>query len=87
MAPGYVAILTVELHFPEAASAWERVLVPGGALALAWDATRLPREQLSDALEDHCGLEVREDGPYASFEHRVDRVIKKRDVLVAVRPS
>ena len=76
---------SAEALVAEAAPAWERVLVPGGALALAWDATRLPRERLRAALVDHCGLEVRDDGPYASFEHRVDRVIKQRDVLVAVK--
>jgi hypothetical protein len=71
----------------EAAAAWERSLVPGGAAALAWDATRLSRAQLSSAIGDSCGLVVRDDGPYAELEHRVDRVIKRRDVLVAVKPA
>jgi hypothetical protein len=71
----------------EAAEAWESVLLPGGAIALAWDATRLPRVRLRSALERSSSLEPREDGPYAALEHRVDRVIKRRDVLVAVRPS
>ena len=34
----------------------------------------------------NSGLTVRDDGPYAELEHRVDRVIKRRDVLVAVKP-
>ena len=71
----------------EAAAAWEQVLVPGAALALAWDATRLPRQAIAAAVRDHSGLVVRDDGPYAQLEHRVDRVIKRRDVLVAVRPG
>ena len=69
----------------EALPAWERILLPGGAVALAWDATRLPREKLSDVVSENSELTVREDGPYAELEHRVDRVIKRRDVLVAVK--
>lgn len=70
-----------------AAGAWERTLHPGGAVALAWDATRLSRAALVTAIEDGTSLAVRGDGPYASFEHRVDRVIKRRDVIVAVKPE
>jgi SAM-dependent methyltransferase len=71
----------------EAVGAWERTLLPGGALALAWDATRLSRAALRSALEGSSSLAVRDDGPYAQLEHRVDRVIKRRDVLVAVKPT
>jgi SAM-dependent methyltransferase len=70
----------------EAAAAWERTLLPGGALALAWDATRLGRDSLAATLRDHSPLRVRDDGPYGELGHRVDRVIKRRDVLVAVKP-
>jgi hypothetical protein len=69
----------------DAVAGWEQVLLPGAALALAWDATRLPRKAMSAAVHDHSGLVVRDDGPYAQLEHRVDRVIKRRDVLVAVK--
>ncbi len=71
----------------EALPAWERVLLPGGAMALAWDATRLPRERLTEVVTANSGLTVRDDGPYAELGHRVDRVIKRRDVLVAVKPE
>jgi SAM-dependent methyltransferase len=71
----------------DAVPAWERVLVPGAALALAWDATRLTRDTLAATVREHSGLVVRDDGPYTQLEHRVDRVIKRRDVLVAVRPA
>jgi hypothetical protein len=70
-----------------AATAWEHVLVPGGAIALAWDATRLPREEIVGALAAAPALRVRDDEPYARLEHRVDRVIKKRDVVVAVKEA
>jgi SAM-dependent methyltransferase len=71
----------------EALPAWERVLLPGGAIALAWDATHLPREKLTEVVSANSRLIVRDDGPYAELEHRVDRVIKRRDVLVAVKPG
>lgn len=71
----------------EALLAWERVLLPGGAIALAWDATRLPRNKLTEVVSAGSGLAIRDDGPYAELEHRVDRVIKRRDVLVAVKPG
>jgi len=71
----------------EAVPSWERVLVPGAALALAWDATRLSRETLTSTVRDCSGLAVRDDGPYTQLEHRVDRVIRRRDVLVAVKPA
>ncbi len=40
----------------EALPAWERVLLPGGAMALAWDATRLPREKLTEVVTANSGL-------------------------------
>jgi hypothetical protein len=30
----------------EALPAWERLLLPGGALALAWNASRVPRARV-----------------------------------------
>jgi hypothetical protein len=69
----------------QALPAWERLLVPGGALALAWDATRLRRDAVVAAVRDGCGLTVRTEAPYEALAHRVDRVIKERDVVVATR--
>jgi tRNA G10 N-methylase Trm11 len=64
---------------------WERMLLPGGTLALAWNATRIERTAIADLVERHSQLRVRDDPPYTQFVHTVDRVIKKRDVLVAVK--
>jgi len=64
---------------------WERVLLPGGTLALAWNATRIERIAIAELVERHSQLRVRNDPPYTQFVHTVDRVIKKRDVLVAVK--
>lgn len=79
-------------HFAEVASllehalpAWERVLLPGGALALAWNATRVDRQQMIELVERRSGLRVLNQPPYTQLEHTVDRVIKKRDILIAVK--
>ena len=62
--------------------AWKSLLLPGGALVFAWDATHTPREEIVEYIQAQ-GLEVRTTPPYDAMEHRVDRVIKARDVLVA----
>jgi hypothetical protein len=79
-------------HFAEIATflrqalpVWEKLLLPGGTLALAWNATRITRAELVELVESHTGLHVRNDEPYTQLEHAVDRVIKKRDILVAVK--
>jgi hypothetical protein len=79
-------------HFGEIADmlstalpAWENILLPGGTLALSWNATRIERAAMLDLIEKYTHLRVRNDPPYTQFEHTVDRVIKKRDILVAVK--
>ncbi len=62
---------------------WERMLLPGGTLALAWNATRIERAAMVELVERSTHLQVRNDPPYTQFAHTVDRVIKKRDILVA----
>ena len=69
----------------QALPAWERVLMPGGTLALAWNATRIERVELQQLVEARTSLRVRADPPYTQLEHTVDRVIKKRDILIAVK--
>ncbi len=66
---------------------WERMLLPGGTLALAWNATRIERAAMVELLERFTHLQVRNDPPYTQFVHSVDRVIKKRDIIVGVRVS
>lgn len=68
----------------QALPVWASLLMPGGAMALAWDATRFPREDMlalaQQALPASCvALNA---PPYDSLAHRVDRVIRRRDVLV-----
>jgi hypothetical protein len=64
---------------------WAGLLPPGGALAFAWDATRFERSQMIMLVETAAPLAVLNASPYDAFAHRVDRVIKRRDILVARR--
>lgn len=64
---------------------WENILLPGGTIALAWNATRVERTAMIGMIEQHTHLRIRNDPPYTQFAHTVDRVIKKRDILVAVK--
>ncbi|HWS84668.1 MAG TPA: hypothetical protein VN207_10455 [Ktedonobacteraceae bacterium] len=64
---------------------WEQMLLPGGTIALAWNATRIKRTEIVELMQLHTNLQVRSDPPYTQFEHTVDRVIKKRDIIVAVK--
>lgn len=79
-------------HFGEIASlltkalpVWENLLLPGGTLALAWNATRIERNAMVEFVEQHTHMHVRNDPPYTQLAHTVDRVIKMRDIVVAVK--
>jgi SAM-dependent methyltransferase len=67
----------------ESCPAWSRMLAPGGALAVSWDATRLPRATIVATVAEH--FDVIDRPPYDDLVHRVDRVIKRRDVVVALK--
>jgi SAM-dependent methyltransferase len=79
-------------HFGEVAAllskalpVWENLLLPGGTIALAWNATRIDRTEMVGLLQLHTHLQVRNAPPYTDFAHAVDRVIKKRDIVVGVK--
>jgi hypothetical protein len=67
----------------EALPIWASLLPPSGAMALAWEARHLSREELISLIETVSPLQVLNDPPYNQLAHRVDRVIKERDVVVA----
>jgi SAM-dependent methyltransferase len=71
----------------QALSAWERLLLPGGAMALAWNATHIKRETMSEFVESSTHMQLCNEAPYDLFAHSVDRVIKRRDILIAVKPA
>ncbi|MFN8490710.1 MAG: hypothetical protein U0350_24175 [Caldilineaceae bacterium] len=62
---------------------WAAMLVAGGSLVLAWDATRFTRPEMIALVETVAPVTVLNEPPYNALAHRVDRVIKQRDVVVA----
>ncbi len=64
---------------------WTSLLPPGGTLTYAWDATRFTRAEMVSLVETTAPLVVLNTPPYDQLAHRVDRVIKRRDILVARR--
>jgi len=69
----------------ESIPAWYQVLHPGGCLVMAWNSHLMEHRDLA-ALFGAGGFEVKLGGPYANFEHRVDRAIK-RNILVALKAA
>ena len=64
---------------------WAETLLPGGTMALAWEATAPRREEATAIVERHPGLRVVTTPPYDALVHQVDRQIKRRDILVIRR--
>ncbi len=62
---------------------WSAILPPGGAMALAWESKRFGRAEMIDLVQGSAPLTVLDDPPYDALAHRVDRVIKERDLVVA----
>ncbi len=81
-------------HFGEVASLleqtvsiWTSMLFPGGTLALAWNATRIERAEMVRFFAEETDLVIRGEPPYTQFTHAVDRVIKRRDIIVGVKKA
>ena len=66
---------------------WAAALLPGGAAALAWEASTPRRDEARAIVERHPGLQVLDAFPYDALAHPVDRQIKRRDVLVVRKDS
>jgi hypothetical protein len=62
---------------------WASLLPPSGAMVLAWESRRYRRTDMIALIESAAPLSVLNEPPYDAMAHRVDRVIKERDVLVA----
>jgi hypothetical protein len=77
----------IESMLQKALPVWENLLLPGGTLALAWNATRIERAEMHEMVERSTSLSVCNEAPYTDFTHAVDRVIKKRDILIAVKKA
>lgn len=63
--------------------AWDAMLLDGGVMVFSWDATRFARYEMIDLVHEMSDFEVLNEPPYDQLQHRVDRVIKQRDVMVA----
>ncbi|HBY98399.1 MAG TPA: hypothetical protein DEP84_31410 [Chloroflexi bacterium] len=66
--------------------AWAAVAQPETVLALSWDATRLPRATMIAWIEEGGDWQVLTGGVYDTLAHPVDRVIKRRDLVIARHP-
>lgn len=64
---------------------WRTMLRPGGAIVLAWDATRFPRSEMIALLRSQEVFTLLDSPPYTELSHSVDRVIKIREVIVLRR--
>ncbi|MGB1251940.1 MAG: TRM11 family SAM-dependent methyltransferase [Candidatus Promineifilaceae bacterium] len=69
----------------EALPIWEKLLAPGGVLVFSWDATRFSWEKMGSLVAFASDLHVLDMPPYTTLGHRVDRVIKNRNLIVAQR--
>jgi len=50
---------------------------------MAWESKRFSRGRMIQLVESTGQLSVMNDQPYNALAHRVDRVIKERDIIVA----
>ncbi len=66
-------------------NAWLRCLRKGATLVLVWDQRTLAREEIIRLIQGLGNLEALDTPPWNQFVHPVDRVIKKRDILVLRR--
>ncbi len=62
---------------------WSSMLSAGGTIAMAWESTRFQRKEMVTFVEAESPLTVHQEEPYNMMAHRVDRVIKMRDVIIA----
>lgn len=76
---------SLETLLEAALPAWESLLLPGGTLTYSWESSRFPRERMVSMIQAHTTLNLLNEPPFDSLAHRVDRVIRKRDVIVARR--
>ena len=64
---------------------WTSLLLTGGTLVLSWETRPLARDAMLNLLSNDPRLVILEQAPYNQLAHRVDRVIKERDVVVVKR--
>ena len=74
----------LEALLASALPGWKRVLKPGGAIALSFNAQNLKLERVRELMVQ-AGLEVLQGGAYDGFSHWVEQAIT-RDIAVCRKP-
>lgn len=64
---------------------WAGMLQAGGSIVMSWDSTRFSRDEMIALTGATSSMRALTDPPYDQMQHRVDRVIKQRDVVVLVK--
>ena len=82
-APGGQKGKSLQQMVKDVLPAWRDALLPGGAMALAFNVNTLKLEFVREAMEE-AGLKVMRGEGYDGLEHWVEQAIS-RDVAVAVR--
>lgn len=62
---------------------WLSILIPGGTIVMSWDSSRFSRKEMIRLLEAVSSAKILKGEIYENMAHRVDRVIKERDVIAA----
>lgn len=62
---------------------WLSILLPGGTIVMSWDSSRFSRKDMTNLIKDISPITILDGDIYEKMAHRVDRVIKERDVIVA----
>lgn len=62
---------------------WLSILLPGGTIVMSWDSSRFLRKEMITLVTDISPISILDGAIYEKMAHRVDRVIKERDVIVA----
>jgi tRNA G10 N-methylase Trm11 len=62
---------------------WLSILLPGGTIVMTWDSSRFSRKDMIYLMMSISPINILVGNAYEKMAHRVDRVIKVRDVIVA----
>ena len=62
---------------------WLSILIPGGTIVMSWDSSRFSRKHMINLMGGIFPINILDGDIYEKMAHRVDRVIKERDVIVA----
>lgn len=62
--------------------AWLSTILPGGTIIMSWDSSRFTRKEMINLIKGISPVNILDGDIYKKMSHRVDRVIKERDVIV-----